>query len=76
MNLLISPVFPGTNYWRNRVLKVAKKFADSFKFAISSVDDFQNELNDFGIDYVPGDKPVVSVVNANKEKFILDKDFS
>jgi len=49
----------GTNYWRNRVLKVAKDF-DSFNFAVSDKDDFQHELSEFGLDYVAGDKPVVT----------------
>lgn len=66
----------GTNYWRNRILKVAQNFADSFTFAISSKDDFQHELNEFGLDYVPGDKPKVSARNAKDQKFIMEKEFS
>lgn len=66
----------GTNYWRNRILKVAKNFADSFTFAISSKDDFQHELNEFGIDYVAGDKPKVSARNAKDQKFIMKDEFS
>jgi len=48
----------GTNYWRNRVLKVAKEFVGQINFAIASKDDFQHELNEYGYDFV-GDKPVV-----------------
>ena len=33
----------GTNYWRNRIIKVAKDFP-KLNFAISSKDDFQHEL--------------------------------
>ncbi|KAJ1521499.1 hypothetical protein ONE63_003164 [Megalurothrips usitatus] len=66
----------GTNYWRNRILKVAKSYSDSFSFAISSKDDFQHELNEFGIDYVPGDKPKVSARNAKEQKFIMKEEFS
>ncbi|VVC95232.1 unnamed protein product [Leptidea sinapis] len=47
----------GTNYWRNRVLKVAKEVPD-VTFAISDKDDFTPELNDYGIDFAKGDKPV------------------
>lgn len=66
----------GTNYWRNRILKVAQNYADSFTFAISSKDDFQHELNEFGIDYVPGDKPKVAARNAKEQKFIMKDEFS
>ena len=45
----------GTNYWRNRVLKVAKDFS-GYNFAVSSKNDFQHELSEFGLDYVAGDK--------------------
>jgi len=49
----------GTNYWRNRVLKVAKDFS-GFNFAVSDKSDFQHELSEFGLDHVAGDKPVVT----------------
>merc|ERR1712079_640141 len=39
----------GTNYWRNRVLKVAKDHA-GYNFAVSNKDDFQHELGEFGLD--------------------------
>ncbi|XP_047117326.1 protein disulfide-isomerase A3 [Schistocerca piceifrons] len=66
----------GTNYWRNRILKVAKSFASVFNFAISAKDDFQHELNEFGFDYVKGDKPVIFARNAKNQKFVLTDDFS
>lgn len=65
----------GTNYWRNRVLKVAKSF-DNFNYAVSSKDEFQHELNDFGIDFAKGDKPVVLARDANGLKFIMKEEFS
>lgn len=65
----------GTNYWRNRIIKIAKEFP-KFNFAISSKDEFQHELNDFGIDYVKGDKPLVLARNANHQKFIMRDEFS
>ncbi|XP_020288215.1 protein disulfide-isomerase A3 [Pseudomyrmex gracilis] len=64
----------GTNYWRNRIIKVAKDFPE-FNFAVASKDDFQHELNDFGIDYAKGDKPVVLARDDKNQKFVL-KDFS
>ncbi|XP_077298657.1 protein disulfide-isomerase A3-like [Arctopsyche grandis] len=66
----------GTNYWRNRILKVAKEYSDEFTFAISSKDDFTHELNEFGLDYVKGDKPVVCAYNDVDQKFIMEKEFS
>lgn len=65
----------GTNYWRNRILKVAKEFVGKANFAVSSNDEFQHELNEFGLDYVKGDKPVVTARDSKNQKFIL-KDFS
>ena len=55
----------GTNYWRNRVLKVAKDFS-GYNFAVSSKNDFQHELSEFGLDYVAGDK-----VEYHQRYFIL-----
>lgn len=66
----------GTNYWRNRILKVAKNFADKFTFAISAKDDFQHELNEFGYDYVPSDKPLVFARSADNKKYNLKEEFS
>lgn len=65
----------GTNYWRNRIIKVAKDFPE-YSFAIASKDDFQHELNDFGIDYIKGDKPVVLARDAKNQKFVLEDEFS
>lgn len=65
----------GTNYWRNRVLKVAKEWAGKISFAISSKDDFQHELNEFGYDYV-GDKPLILARDARNQKFIMKDEFS
>jgi len=63
----------GTNYWRNRVLKVAKDFS-GFNFAVSDKDDFQHELSEFGLDYVAGDKPVVTAKEKGL-KYKMSGDF-
>lgn len=65
----------GTNYWRNRILKVAKQYKDKITFAISSKDDFQHELNEYGIDFVKGDKPVIVARNSINQKFIMKDAF-
>lgn len=65
----------GTNYWRNRVLKVAKALAGKLNFAISSKADFQHELNEYGYDFV-GDKPVILARDAKNLKYSLKEEFS
>lgn len=65
----------GTNYWRNRILKVAKAYTGPYRFAISSKDDFQHELNEYGYDYT-GEKPVVLARDERNQKFILKDEFS
>lgn len=65
----------GTNYWRNRILKVAKDFP-KLNFAISSKDDFQHELNEYGIDFAKGDKPIVLARDSKNQKFSMSDEFS
>jgi len=66
----------GTNYWRNRVLKIAKQHKDKFTFAVSSKDEFQHELNEFGIDYVKGDKPTILARDGKNQKYVMKDEFS
>ncbi|XP_045215771.2 protein disulfide-isomerase A3-like [Mercenaria mercenaria] len=69
----------GTNYWRNRVMKVGKKLKDAGKsvyFAISSKDDFSHELNEFGITSPSDDKPTVAARDSKDQKFIMTDEFS
>ncbi|XP_053688162.1 protein disulfide-isomerase A3 [Sabethes cyaneus] len=65
----------GTNYWRNRVLKVAKEFVGRVNFAVSAKDDFQHELNEYGYDYV-GDQPLALARDAKNQKFVMKDAFS
>lgn len=65
----------GTNYWRNRILKVAKEYSGDYRFAVSSKDDFQHELNEYGYDYT-GEKPVVLARDKDNQKFIMTSEFS
>ncbi|XP_045474025.1 probable protein disulfide-isomerase ER-60 [Harmonia axyridis] len=64
-----------TNYWRNRILKIAAKYKNKFNFAISSKNDFNDELRELGVDY-SSDKPIVVVVLETNEKYILSDNFS
>jgi len=65
----------GTNYWRNRILKVAQSFKD-FNFGISNKNDFQQELNEFGLDFINDDKPRVTVRNLSGSKYVMTEVFS
>lgn len=66
----------GTNYWRNRILKVAQSFRDDFTFAVSNKDDFQQELNEYGLEFINDDKPRVAARDASGRKFVMKDVFS
>ncbi len=69
----------GTNYIRNRVLKVAKKLADenvNVQFAVSNADEFRQELGQFGINDVKKDAKYVLARGSKDEKYRLTEDFS
>ena len=64
----------GTNYWRNRVMKVAKKFP-KLNFAVANENDFQHEADEFGLDVVTTDKPLIAI-KSDKGKFVMKDEFS
>ncbi|RUS82046.1 hypothetical protein EGW08_010202 [Elysia chlorotica] len=69
----------GTNYWRNRVMKVGKKIreeGESIYFAISGLDEMGRELEECGIEKSDGDKPVVCAWGSDNKKFQMKEDFS
>lgn len=70
----------GTNYWRNRVLKVATKYKDEdVKFAISSVSAFAAELSEYGVDMSSLNKdsePIVVAKDKDGRKFSMLEKFS
>jgi len=63
----------GTNYWRNRVMKIAKSFP-KLNFAVANKDDFQHEASEFGMDVVTAEKPLVAIKSA-KGKFVMKDAF-
>jgi protein disulfide isomerase family A protein 3 len=66
----------GSNYWRNRVLKVAQDFKRKANFAVSSKEEFAQEIEQFGLaDRKDSDKPLVAA-HTNEGKFPLNKEFS
>lgn len=70
----------GTNYWRNRVLKVATKHKDSeLTFTISNINQLSGELADYGLSfsrYNTEHAPLVAAVNKDGKKFFLKEKFS
>ena len=70
----------GTNYWRNRVLKVASKYKDNdITFAISNVGTFASELADYGLDMgrlAKEHAPAVVAKDKDGKKYSLSEKFS
>lgn len=70
----------GTNYWRNRVLKVASQYKDQdVTFAVSNVGTFASELADFGLDMSRLSKensPAVVAKDKDGKKYALQEKFS
>jgi len=67
----------GTNYWRNRVMKVAKEYVPKVRFAVANVHDFAQELTEFGLDNNGADdKPVVTLRTASGQKYVMSEVFS
>jgi protein disulfide isomerase family A protein 3 len=69
----------GTNYVRNRVLKVAKKLADenvNVRFAVSNAEEFRQELGQFGVSDVKKDGKYVLARGPKDEKYRLTEEFS
>jgi protein disulfide isomerase family A protein 3 len=64
----------GTNYWRNRVLKVAKDVKDKLNFAIASKSEFPRELESFG-DREKNEDVLVTVKNYAGSKFVMPDKF-
>ena len=69
----------GTNYVRNRVLKVAKKLLDeglNVRFAVSNAEEFRHELTEFGITDSKKDGKYVLARGPNNEKYRLPGEFT
>jgi len=69
----------GSNYVRNRVIKVAQKLKSeglNVNFAISSVADFAQELAEFGIDSPQPEAKYMVARGAKNEKYKFDGEYS
>ncbi|KAI6202865.1 Protein disulfide-isomerase [Aphelenchoides besseyi] len=66
----------GSNYWRNRVLKVAQDYKRKVFFAVSNKDDYTQDIEKFGLsDRKDSDKPLVTMLTKDG-RFGMDKEFS
>ncbi len=65
----------GTNYWRNRVMKVAKKH-DKFNYAVSNKDDFMQEATEYGLSAIADEKPRIIVRGDGDKKYVMEEEFS
>ncbi|XP_048828791.1 protein disulfide-isomerase A3-like [Brienomyrus brachyistius] len=69
----------GSNYWRNRVMKVAKSFLDQGKkltFAVANKNSFSHDLSELGLDSSTGEVPVVGIRTAKGDKYVMQEEFS
>ncbi|PAV66762.1 hypothetical protein WR25_10495 [Diploscapter pachys] len=66
----------GSNYWRNRVLKVAQEYKRKVHFAVSNKEEFSSEIEQNGLgERKDSDKPIV-VILTDEGKFPMDNEFS
>jgi len=68
----------GTNYVRNRVIKVAQKLKSeclNVRFAVSSAEDLNSEITEHGLEYTSGQKFVLGF-GPNGEKFAFNGEYS
>ncbi|KAL2084549.1 hypothetical protein ACEWY4_020067 [Coilia grayii] len=69
----------GTNYWRNRVMKVAVQFqSQGLSFAVADRQDFQDELEEeFGFGASDGGElPLIAIRTREGHKYTMQEEFS
>ncbi|XP_071400813.1 protein disulfide-isomerase A3 [Centroberyx affinis] len=69
----------GSNYWRNRVMKVAKGFVDQGKklsFAVANKNAFGHDIAELGLDASSGELPVVGIRTAKGDKYVMTEEFT
>ncbi|XP_066539001.1 protein disulfide isomerase family A, member 7 [Hoplias malabaricus] len=69
----------GTNYWRNRVMKVATQFQSrGLSFAIANREEFQEELEEeFGLGLSDGGElPVITIRTGAGDKYYMQEEFT
>jgi len=69
----------GTNYWRNRVVKFGKDYADQMNFAIANKEQMAQLIPDDLPQNDPKDKnpkPVVVIIDGSDRKYIMEELFN
>ncbi|XP_007249749.3 protein disulfide isomerase family A, member 7 [Astyanax mexicanus] len=68
----------GTNYWRNRVMKVATQFQSrGLSFAVADQVDFLDELEEeFGLGLSGGELPVITIRTRAGQKYTMQEEFT
>ncbi|CAL1594853.1 unnamed protein product [Knipowitschia caucasica] len=67
----------GSNYWRNRVMKVAQAFVgSSLSFAVANKNSFLQDLSEFGLDAGSGELPLVAIRTARGDKYVMSQEFT
>ncbi|PAA86459.1 hypothetical protein BOX15_Mlig005470g3 [Macrostomum lignano] len=67
----------GTNYWRNRIMKVAKKYTGTgLHFSVANSKAMSFELSEFGVDSPDEQKVYVAAKNDKGQKFKMAEDFT
>lgn len=69
----------GSNYVRNRVIKVAQKLKSeglSVNFAISNMEEFRSELGEFGVEHPTPDSKYILGRGKSDEKFKFEGEYS
>lgn len=65
----------GANYWRNRIIKVAKKFKGKvMNYVIASKQEFSGQLTECGIEDVSKNKVYAAIRNEAGGKFVMNDD--
>uniref|UniRef100_A0A4W5N3S6 Protein disulfide-isomerase n=1 Tax=Hucho hucho TaxID=62062 RepID=A0A4W5N3S6_9TELE len=69
----------GTNYWRNRVMKVATQFqSQGLSYAVANRAEFQEELEEeFGLGLSDGGElPLITIRNREGHKYSMQEEFT
>ncbi|KAI5106166.1 hypothetical protein C0J45_3863 [Silurus meridionalis] len=69
----------GTNYWRNRVMKVATQFLSrGLSFAVADREEFHEELEEeFGLQLSDGgETPIITIKTRAGHKYIMQEEFT
>lgn len=66
----------GTQYWRNRVMKVAQKFAETkkeYKFGVANNVEWAGVLNEAGLTKFDGKSPACIAFDDKNSKYVMDR---